>query len=72
MEQAHSHKICYNCGSEMLLKNIVLTFCVHEKRIEIPDINAYVCPSCGEILYSLQEAEKIETFVCSNLNGTTL
>ena len=63
MKQTHSHKVCYNCGNKMLRKNIVLTFFVHEKYIEIPDINAYICPSCGEILYSLQEAEKIETFV---------
>ena len=57
------YRICHECGSKMELNTISKSFRYGGKEIELKGIEAYVCPICGEIVYTDKEATMIEALV---------
>lgn len=53
-------KTCFACGGTMKLTTSSATFSFQGKEIELKGLEAYVCPDCGEKIYTTQEAQMIE------------
>ena len=51
---------CPMCDGTMELKRVSQVFEMGDKEIEIRGIEAYECDTCGETIYSSQEAKMIE------------
>lgn len=59
----NDYKICHKCGGEMPLAVVTESFKAHGKEITLKGLNAYCCKSCGEIIFSAEEAKKIDKVV---------
>lgn len=51
---------CYLCGTDMEERTISTTAGWGKYKLTIEGINAYVCPKCGETVYSAQEMHMIQ------------
>lgn len=59
-----THKICHVCEAEMdYTENYETTFKVKDEYVFVDRIHAHICPNCGEIVYSGDEAKRIEDIV---------
>lgn len=57
-------RICHMCEAEMeYTEDYETTFNVKGEYIFIDRIRAHICPNCGEIVYSSEEAKRIEDIV---------
>ncbi len=56
-------KTCFMCGNQMKLSITSKTLRFQGKEIEIKGISAYLCPHCGEIVYTSQEVKMIENII---------
>ena len=53
-------RACFACGGKMNLSTSSATFTFQGKEIELKGIETYICPICGEEVYTSQEAQMIE------------
>lgn len=53
-------RACFACGGAMELTTSSATFRFQGKEVEIKGISTYICPACGERVYTSQEAQMIE------------
>lgn len=52
--------VCYRCIGEMKPTTVDQTFTLNGQEIIISGIKAHKCAECGEIVYSGEEAKRIE------------
>ena len=64
-----THRICHECGSDMKLSAISKVFHFEGKEFGINDIQAYQCPKCGELVYTAEEAKRIENLIQEQSSG---
>lgn len=53
-------RTCFACGGTMKLSTSSATFIFQGKEVELKGIETYICPTCGEEVYTSQEAQMIE------------
>ena len=57
-------RFCHNCGAEMMYtENYDATYQFDGEYKHIDRIKAHVCPACDTILYSSEEAKRIENIM---------
>ncbi len=58
--------VCYRCIGEMKPATVDQTFTLNGTEITVSGIKAHKCAECGEIIYSNEEAKRIETALLSH------
>jgi YgiT-type zinc finger domain-containing protein len=51
---------CYICGTNMEEKTITTTAGWGKYKFIVTGVKAYVCPKCGEIVFSAKEIHKLQ------------
>ena len=51
---------CFICGTDMDEKIISTDIGWGEYKLTVNDVKAYVCPNCGEIVFSAEEVHKLQ------------
>ena len=56
---------CTECGEMMELSTVTSKFMVKGKELTIKGLEAFVCPKCGEYVYTSSESKMIERIIDS-------
>jgi len=55
--------ICYNCGGKMNNKKTEQEFSINEYTLTLKGLNAHICESCDEKLFSFEETKMIQSLI---------
>lgn len=63
--QMSDYRICHTCGNKMFPAIKDFEYRHKNEIIIVKDINCYICSDCGEVIYTSEEAKRIEEAIIS-------
>ena len=59
------YRICHTCGNKMFPAIKDFEYRHKNDVIIVKDITCYICSDCGEVIYTSEEAKRIEEAIIS-------